>query len=175
MRESQRRSSSAVGEASGPSSALIFTHSPWRRISTSKPPASPLLVGPALVWLTSRCSIRRSSDSSPNTSVPAPGSIGDARVRCHVAEKSGQIDAPASGFAGGAELQLAEAPDGVIQGVQGGFHLRRLLDHDLASGRRLGQRRNPLSQRFGGAASFLGQEPRKLLARQTFVGHERKR
>ncbi len=74
MRLSQARSVSALAEESGPSMTLTRISDPSRRIDSSGAPISePLLA--KLVEPTSTWSMRRSSDSSPNTSVPLPGSI----------------------------------------------------------------------------------------------------
>lgn len=103
-----------------------------------------------------------------------PGLHGDAGVGRDLAQQRRQIDASATRLAGGAELQLPQPADGVVQRIQRGFHLGGVLDGDLvARRRRLGHGRNAFAQGLGGTAGFLSQEPGQLLAGQAFVRHER--
>ena len=67
MRESHARSVSAVAELSGPSTTPTTTSSPSRLMVTALPLPLPC---PSMTW-----SMRRSSASSPKTSVPLPGSM----------------------------------------------------------------------------------------------------
>ena len=156
-----RARSPPVAELSGPRTTPTTTSSCSRRIETVLPVPLPC---PSMTW-----SIRRSSASSPKTSVPLPGSI-----ETRASGATSQMSAARS-------IRPRLAPHAHGPGVKTREHLHRVVERGkrgvdgagvrVRSRRRLGQRGDAHPQTLSRALRLLRKQPPELLSCQPPLGH----